>query len=123
MAIKWLCTGKSLYTYEYSIDGEVEISAVESVDYKAEIAEDFGEDYPNELWETKPVLTQAGIEAFIGLIPYAQGFTILFDHRLSDVTATGVVKLGENVLSATALEQTVVGSYLIVADDGDSPVT
>lgn len=122
MSINWLCTGKSEHTYKYTVEDDVETGVITCLDYTAlpDVIEDI-----NELWETKPVLTQAGIEAFVGLIPYPQGFTVLADSRLTDNEATDVIAIehGETVdlYSVSDLINCYVGNYLS-GGSGDDPL-
>lgn len=120
MGINWLCTGKSEHAYKYATEDGVETGYVLAIDFKAE--PDVNEDI-NELWETKPVLTQVGIEAFVGLIPYAQGFTVLADSRLTDNEASDVIAIeyGETVdlYSTVDLIECSVGGYLSGGSGGD----
>lgn len=122
MAILWMCTGKSEHTYKYTAEDVVETGVVTAIDFKAEpdVIEDI-----NELWETKAVLTQAGVEAFVGLIPYAHGFTVLADSRLTDFEGTDVIAIehGEtlDLYSTADLFNSSVGDYLSDGSGGGTP--
>lgn len=116
MALKWLCTGRDEQAYEYKTADGLATGTLVCLNFKAEIDETAE---TNELYTTKPVLTEAGIEGLFGLIPYAQGFTVLYDTRLSDVLEEGaVVTVGELSLTGVELPNFVVGAYL--QDNGSS---
>ena len=121
MSIKWLCTGKSQHAYQYKdSEGTLQTSSVNAFDFMADIDTESEAGSVNELYETKPVLTEAGVEAFIGLQVYPQGFTVYFDERLSNGEATGVINIGEQTIDAGGIYTTGVGSYLTLTDIDDS---
>lgn len=120
MAIEWLCTGKSEHLYQYTdADGALQTSAVLAFDFKAEINAGVEAGSVNELYETKPVLTEAGVEAFIGLQVYPQGFTVYMDERLTNISAEGVINIGTQTIDGTGIYTTTVGSVLILTDIDD----
>ena len=115
MAIKWLCTGKSEHGYQYKdAEGTLQNSSVIAVDFKAEIDTESEAGSVNELYETKPVLTEAGVEDFVGLQVYPQGFTVYADYRLSNTESGSDVEMGETAIAVSTLLNTAVGSYLNV---------
>lgn len=121
MAIKWLCTGKSEHGYQYkNANGDITNSSVIAVDFKAEIDTESEAGAVNELFDTKPVLTESGVEAFIGLQVYPQGFTVFADVRLTNQPATGVIAIGSQTLDVLSVLTITVGSTLelIGGDEG-----
>lgn len=120
MAIKWLCTGKSEHDYQYKdAEGVIHNSSVVAIDFKAEIDTENASGVVNELFDTKPVLTEAGVTAIIGLQVYPQGFTVYADNRLSNMLATGVLDFGNNLTaSARLIFATSVGGLLGSAGGG-----
>lgn len=125
MSVVWKCTGISYHTYSYKNDEGIQQSNLGCVDFIAEA----DELVLNELWETSPVLTEAGIEAFVGLIPYAQGFTVLADDRLTDMEAQDVLIIGSREggesesFSVSDLFNCTIGDYLTAGTDGgDEPI-
>lgn len=113
MAIKWLCTGVSQHGYQYKAT-EVDIlnGSVLAVDFKAEVDIESEAGAVNELFDTKPVLTEAGIEAFVGLQVYPQGFTVYIDDRLTNLDATAVLDFAGVTIDAGVLATINVGAYL-----------
>lgn len=110
MGILWKCTGKSQHSYEYKrANGEIDTCVVTAIDYVARINPLAGAGAVNELFDTKPVLTEAGVEAFIGLQVYPQGFTVYADERISNTMANGVVAFGTELKSASVLLGKEVG--------------
>lgn len=118
MSIKWICTGKSEHGYQYKdAEGVLQNSSVIAIDFKAEIGAEGAT--TNELYETKPVLTEAGVEAFVGLQVYPQGFTVYADNRLTHTDAPGVIKIGASLKNMGAFMSTTVGdSFTTVAEGG-----
>lgn len=113
MALKWLCTGRDEHTYNYKTADGVAVGTLVCLNFKAEIDSEGASGAVNELHDTKAVLTEAGVEGLFGLIPYAQGFTVLYDTRLSNVEEEGaVVTAGELSLTGVELPNFVVGAYL-----------
>lgn len=127
--IKYVCTGRSQHGYVYKTGDELNTGTVIVLNFKAEPADDVGYTL-NELWETKPVLTQAGIEAFVGLIPYPQGFTVLGDTRLTVEDVSDIIEftLNDELIEESELSSNIflaqVGDYYTVGygDDGGEPV-
>lgn len=117
MGVKWLCTGRDEHAYNYKTSEGLDSGSVVCLNFKAEIDEEDASGSVNELYTTKPVLTEAGVSALIGLIPYAQGFTVLYDTRLSDLEETGVLEFGESDVDASDLADVAVGDYLGSADE------
>lgn len=118
MAIKWLCTGRSEHDYVRNVvddnTGETFAmnGAVIAIDFKAEIDTESEAGAVNELFDTKPVLTEAGVEAFVGLQVYPQGFTVYGDTALTNISARGVIKIGTSTFDASDILQTQVGDNL-----------
>jgi len=115
MAIIWRCTGKSQHGYEYKrANGETAFATVTAIDYDALINPMAGAGTVNELFDAKPVLTEAGVTAFIGLQVYPQGFTVYVDERISDTMANGVVSFGGELKSASVLLDKNVGESFTI---------
>lgn len=123
MAIKWLCTGKSEHGYQYKdAEGTIQNEKVIAIDFKAEIDTESVAGSVNELFDTKPVLTEAGVTAFIGLQVYPQGFTVYFDTRLTTPAPAQVVVMGA-VGSTYAQLNTSVGEYLATSASSGGDIT
>lgn len=119
MGIKWVCTGKSEHAYQYQDDeGGMNTNTVIVIDFTAEIDENDASGYLNELWEAKPILTQSGVEAFVGLQVYPQGFTVYFDYRLTDLEGADVIEIGDSLFDVMQILSVTVGSDLT---EGGSP--
>lgn len=113
MAIKWLCTGKSQHVYQFKdANDAIQNAMVVAIDFKAEIDTENASGAVNELYETKPVLTEAGVEAFVGLQVYPQGFTVYLDSRITNQNATDVVGINDVSLDVATFVNSAVGSYL-----------
>ena len=113
MAIKWLCTGKSEHGYQYKdAEGTIQNAKVIAVDFKAEIDTESEAGSVNELFDTKPVLTEAGVEAFVGLQVYPQGFTVYADNRLTNTESVADVEISEISFAIATFLDTAVGEYL-----------
>lgn len=122
MAIIWLCTGKSEHGYQYKdTEGTIQNAKVIAIDFKAEIDTGVEAGTVNELFDTKPVLTEAGVTAFIGLQVYPQGFTVFIDSRITNQNATAVVNIADVSLDAVTFANTAVGSYLDTASEPPLP--
>lgn len=97
MSINWLCTGRDEQVYGYKVPGGVESSTLNCVNFKAVLNNlDLNSGENNELYNAKPKLTANGVEGLIGLVPYAQGFTVLYDRRLSDGVTGAVITYNDN---------------------------
>lgn len=125
MAIKWLCTGKSEHGYQYKdAEGTLQNGAVIAIDFKAEIDTESEAGTVNELFDTKPVLTEAGVEAFVGLQVYPQGFTVYADIRLSNMEATSVISIGDTTYDTSQIFNTNVGAEIgSIGGLPDGPIT
>lgn len=123
MAIKWLCTGKSEHGYQYqAAENDIQNSSVMTIDFKAEVDTEYESGSINELFDTKPVLTEAGVEAFVGLQVYPQGFTVYVDKRLSNIDATGVLLINGEEISFGTLYNLDVGGFFGTNAGGGGPI-
>lgn len=119
MAIKWLCTGRSEHGYQYkNAEGTLQNSSVMCMNFKAEVNNESEAGSVNELFDTKPILSEAGVEAFIGLQIYPQGFTIYVDNRLSNMEATDIIDIGDATFSVPDFFALGVGDYLTTGNSG-----
>lgn len=114
MSIKWICTGKSEHGYQYKdAEGTLQNKKVIAVDFMAEIDTASEAGAVNELFDAKPVLTEAGVTAFIGLQVYPQGFTVYMDNRISNLNATDVLDFGNGAtVSVETIFSKAVGGYI-----------